>query len=543
MDELLRHMDTYGIEAALVADFLAREINPVDGNERLVRALAGQERLQPVWAVLPAVSRELPPTEELLQRMQEHGVRAAWLFPDHHYLTLEPWHVDELVGALAAAHIPLFITYGGWIDCSWDKTDWPAVVALCERFPELPVIVNEPRIRRHHRRLLAALAHCPRLHLELSGLWLSRIVETVVDLVGPGRLLFGTFYPVRDPAESIATLTYAAVSDEAKRAIAGGNLRRLLEGVSSVGQVARPASQGSGTGSLPVSATATTPPTGWQPVPLPLAAGLATRATCCDELAESALRGEPLRDEVVVDVHGHLGRFCDYAVQGPDPEDILREYDETGVDVGIIFPIAGVLGESEYGNDLVIEAVRRHPERLLGLGIVNPNHGEAWMRAEMRRFYEAGLKGIKVITHYQNYPENGPLVELAAAFAHEHHLVALNHHWDAAQLDQWAAQYPDAAFICGHLSLDAAPTARRRDNVLICTCLPISFGHMAHAVEVAGADKLAFGSDVTDLPIATGLGPILMAPISIEDKRRILGLNALALLKRCDVGGLRLPAV
>jgi len=260
-----------------------------------------------------------------------------------------------------------------------------------------------------------------------------------------------------------------------------------------------------------------------------------------DELAEQALRGEPLHDEVVVDVHGHLGRFCDYAVQGPAPGDILREYDETGVDVGIIFPIAGVLGESEYGNDLVIEAVRRHPERLLGLALLNPNHGEQWMQAEMRRCYEAGLKGIKLIPHYQGYPENGPLLEPACAFAHEHRLVVLNHHWDLGQLEGWSEQYPDAALICGHLGLDAAPTARQRGNVLICTCLPISFGHLAHAAEVAGADKLAFGSDVTDLPISMGLGPILMAPISVEDKRRVLGLNALALLQRCDVGPLRLP--
>ena len=55
------------------------------------------------------------------------------------------------------------------------------------------------------------------------------------------------------------------------------------------------------------------------------------------------------------------------------------------------------------------------------------------------------------------------------------------------------------------------------------------------------ADRLAFGSDVTDLPVSMGLGPILLAPISVEAKRSILGLNALRLLARCDVGGLRLP--
>ncbi len=260
-----------------------------------------------------------------------------------------------------------------------------------------------------------------------------------------------------------------------------------------------------------------------------------------DELAEKALRGEPLHDEVVIDVHGHLGRHCEYAVPGPTVEDILAEYDAIGVDVGILFGLSGVRGESEHGNDLVIEAVQRCPERILGLAILNPNHGERWMRAEMQRCYEAGLRGIKLIAHYQRYPEDGPLLEPACEFAHQHRLVILNHHWHPPQLERWSAQYPNVAYICGHLSLDAAPIARERDNVLICTCLPITLGALDAAARAVGAHKLAFGSDVTDLPISMGIGSILLAHMSLEHKRRILGLNALELLRRCDVGGLRLP--
>ena len=40
-----------------------------------------------------------------------------------------------------------------------------------------------------------------------------------------------------------------------------------------------------------------------------------------------------------------------------------------------------------------------------------------------------------------------------------------------------------------------------------------------------GADRLMFGSDLQDLPIAWGLGPILFSRLPTEDKERVLGGN------------------
>ncbi len=46
-----------------------------------------------------------------------------------------------------------------------------------------------------------------------------------------------------------------------------------------------------------------------------------------------------------------------------------------------------------------------------------------------------------------------------------------------------------------------------------------------------GADRLMFGSDLQDLPIAWGLGPILFARIPPEQKRLILGENLQRVLR------------
>jgi hypothetical protein len=55
-------------------------------------------------------------------------------------------------------------------------------------------------------------------------------------------------------------------------------------------------------------------------------------------------------------------------------------------------------------------------------------------------------------------------------------------------------------------------------------------------VALYGADRILLASDLTDLPIAWGLGPIMYARIAEADKRKILGGNLRGLLPRCARG-------
>ncbi|MFO8007360.1 MAG: amidohydrolase family protein, partial [Candidatus Brocadiia bacterium] len=58
-----------------------------------------------------------------------------------------------------------------------------------------------------------------------------------------------------------------------------------------------------------------------------------------------------------------------------------------------------------------------------------------------------------------------------------------------------------------------------------------AFGAAERYVALYGAKRLLFGSDMSDLPIPWGLGPILYADISEADKRAILGGNLRRLLQ------------
>ncbi len=76
--------------------------------------------------------------------------------------------------------------------------------------------------------------------------------------------------------------------------------------------------------------------------------------------------------------------------------------------------------------------------------------------------------------------------------------------------------YPDACYITGHCTTEYADIMKRHPNLFVCSC-PL-LGPRACEEVVA-----AIGSDLQDLPIAWGLGPILLARIAPEQKRLILG--------------------
>jgi predicted TIM-barrel fold metal-dependent hydrolase len=165
--------------------------------------------------------------------------------------------------------------------------------------------------------------------------------------------------------------------------------------------------------------------------------------------------------------------------------------------------------------------------------MVNLNHGEAALRAEMRRGHEMGLRGVKLINSYQGYPTEGPLVDVAAEFCHERGLFVLNHDWGSQeQLERLCTTYPDACFITGHAVPTYPDLVSRVDNVYVSTCPFHTWRKTERFVEIYGADRLLFASDLTDLPIAWGLGPIMYARICEADKRKVLGGNLRRLLPK-----------
>lgn len=499
-EALLSAMDHFGIHEALALDPLAVEADPMAGNERILEKTKGHPRLHPAWAGLMTHSRELPPPNQLVAQMRQLGVGALFLFYRQFDIRLEEWGVDDLLEELEASRVPLFLCPDSAL-APWrsDATDWENVVRICRRFPQLPVVVTENRIYGSQRALYAALAACPNLKVEVSALWLHRRIEFICEEFGADRLVWGSHLPKRNPGGALMQLDYSDISEEELRLIAGGNMRWLLswnERITFVGDDVE----------LP------------QPV---------------DALHRAARERLSLRDERCYDCHGHIGRCSPKHVVEDSPGDLVREMDKFGIQLCCVFSLAGVSGDEIHGNDQVLAAVRQYPDRFLGFSLVNPNRGERLMLQELERGWQSGMRGVKLICDYQGYPTEGPLVDVACQFADQHGLLILNHNWGSAeQMRRLCQSYPQACFISGHTTTAYGEVAKECSNLFICTCPCVEWSYPEKLVEIYGADRLLFGSDLTDLPIGWGMGQILYARIPESDKRRILGGNLEGLLRR-----------
>jgi predicted TIM-barrel fold metal-dependent hydrolase len=293
-------------------------------------------------------------------------------------------------------------------------------------------------------------------------------------------------------------LTSAQISDSDKRKIAGDNLRGLISWCGAV----------------------------HEPVALPPPAD--------DYVAYGRSGQRPAELPLFADNHGHMGgRACHYHLPNCDLDGIVADIRRYGVEKSVIFSYTGIFSDEQPGNDVVAEAVRRHPDLFVGFTMLNPHRGRDMMLAELERGWEMGLRGIKLIPTYQGYPEEGPNIDIACDWANERGLIMLNHQWGGpAQMERLVSTYSNVVFFTGHTTLAYADIMKRYPNLYVCSCPLIPPGICEQVVETVGADRFMFGSDLEDLPIAWGLGPILFARITADEKRLILGDNLRRVLRQ-----------
>jgi hypothetical protein len=227
-DGLCDELQAAGIAGALVHHGLGRDYDPPAGNDVLLRELEerdhdpGAVALVPCVTLLPTDTEEFPPPEEHLPALIRRGVRGVRLYPKSHNFSLEEWCAGELLSALERHRLPVSIDLA--------ETSWSAIHDVCAAHPALPVIVTRVNYR-NERFLYPLFRRHPQLRVEISYFQGHRGVEEVVERFGPERLLFGTGLPFYTAGAPVVMVVRADVGDEARRAIAGENLRRLMEAV------------------------------------------------------------------------------------------------------------------------------------------------------------------------------------------------------------------------------------------------------------------------------------------------------------------------
>ena len=91
----------------------------------------------------------------------------------------------------------------------------------------------------------------------------------------------------------------------------------------------------------------------------------------------NACWGCRLMDSPVIDFHSHAGSWGRYGVDA-DCDLYLKVMDAAGVDRSCINCIW--FGDARRGNDLVMEYVKRAPDRFIGVAFATPHYPEEAVR-------------------------------------------------------------------------------------------------------------------------------------------------------------------
>lgn len=243
----------------------------------------------------------------------------------------------------------------------------------------------------------------------------------------------------------------------------------------------------------------------------------------------------------IIDAHSHIGRFAAVSISHCDADDLIVEMDSIGLKKICISSLIGMSGDYHFGNNMVSDAVKRYPDRIIGMACINPYKKDSIENELCRCFDSLGMSLIKIHPIFSACPMNSDNYIPVYEFASERKLTILNHSWGNHRiLDRLSNKYPDINFIQAHTAggwdgkngNKFLELAKINDNVYVDIAYSISYyGAFEKLVKYVGAEKIIYGSDYPMMNMAYQLGRVLFSDIGSENKQKILCGNIRRIVK------------
>lgn len=227
VDGLRRTMDSAGIDRALTLAIADRPEHVARTNEFI--GSVDRSRFVPFGTVHPQLS-----DEDNLRHLRDNGIPGVKLHPLFQSLSLGDPRVVDLLRCLAGAGIVVITHAGAGGDEAANERGAPRHVrALVDAIPTLRLIACH--YGGYHR-----LAEAEDSVIGSRALLETSWPPTVADLDrgrlrdyiarhGAERVVFGSDWPMTDPAAEIAAIRALGLSTSDEAAVLGGNLARLLD--------------------------------------------------------------------------------------------------------------------------------------------------------------------------------------------------------------------------------------------------------------------------------------------------------------------------
>ena len=211
----------YGIRRAVVSHTMCVRCGAMEGNRELLEAIRDDRDLVAAATLVPEMARS-GRWPDLLRSMIAQGVRLVRLFPHSHNFLLAGEYLDGMLEAIQEMRLPLMIWH--------TQTTWPTLGGLCEKYPDLPVIVDGTgrKLFYDNRTYYQFLDRFGNLFLETHNLTNYLGLDHLVKRFGSRRFLFGSYFPHLDPNSSAMPIRDGQMEEDDQQDIAHRNLERLL---------------------------------------------------------------------------------------------------------------------------------------------------------------------------------------------------------------------------------------------------------------------------------------------------------------------------
>ena len=246
-------------------------------------------------------------------------------------------------------------------------------------------------------------------------------------------------------------------------------------------------------------------------------------------------------DTPVIDFHFHVGSAGRAGLYS-DPDTYVRNMDAAGVDRACINSIWFV--DQMRSNDLVASYVSQYPDRFIPVAFVTPHYPEEAVPELERAFDTLGAKFLKIYPNFWGRAQDDSAYFPIYEWCNDRDIAILHHasypsdEKSITMPRRYSAlheRFPRIKWVQAHAgsggNWGSVEAARDIPNVYLETASSRGeYGILKAVVDAVGADRVLYGSDGPVFDARHQVGKIVTADISDEDKRKILGLNAIKLL-------------
>ncbi len=218
---LLVELDRNGVDRALVWHISQHDASPLAGNPLLAEAIPPHPRLSGCWSILPNQAHEFPAFEEFYAQMKAARIVAIRAFPISHHFLLNEVAMGSWLRPMVEHRIPFFLSVAR-------GADWQIAYDLLAEFHDLVCVICDHGCWGEDRRFRPLIERYDHVYIDTAQYLLDGGIESFVADYGPERMLFGSGFPESYIGGMMMALKHARISEEAKDAIAGENLERIL---------------------------------------------------------------------------------------------------------------------------------------------------------------------------------------------------------------------------------------------------------------------------------------------------------------------------